>query len=263
MWRKHWQLARDPFPASGSPYVGASGHEEALARMLHVIEGDGRRVILRGVSGSGKSTLLHRLVHEGRAPARRFARAGHVTRGAELFGALAQALGVGPKGGSGRESAWRSLSDAMRLCRWQKLATVLIVDDAQCLDTPEDRRDLERLDHLDTHPSARFCVVLSWSDPPDEPSNAPARDWDLSIRIPPLLRSESVRYVGEKLAAAGRTEPAFTPFALVRLHDLSGGVPRGLDRLATLALMAGALRKREMVTPDLVDAVASECEQAA
>ncbi len=263
MWRKHWQLARDPFPASGSPYVGTSGHDEALARLLHAIEGDARRVVLRGGAGSGKSTVLHRLTREGRGPTRPFARVTHPTHGAELFESLARGLGARPTRGSARETAWRSLTDAMRLCRWQKLAPGLIVDDAHGLVSPEERRDLERLDHLDTLPAARSCVVLSWNDPPDDSGDAPARVLDLSIRIPSLLRSESVRYVGEKLAAAGRSDPAFTPLALVRLHDLSGGVPRGLDRLATLALMAGALHTRELVTPDLVDAVARECEQAA
>jgi MSHA biogenesis protein MshM len=261
VWRQYWQLANDPFPRSGASYVASSGHEEALARLQNTIDSGERRVVLRGAAGSGKTTLLNRLVNEGRRPSRRFARVAHPTNGPGLYAALAQGLGVRPNGG--RESAWKSLTDAMRLCRWQKVTPVLIVDDAQSLDNLEDRRDLECLEHLDTHPDARFSVVLSWTEPEGDLCGAPTRAWDLSIRLPALLRSESVRYVEQKLAAAGRAEPAFTPFALVRLHDLSGGVPRGLDRLAMLALMAGAMRKREVVTPDLVDAVAGECEQAA
>jgi MSHA biogenesis protein MshM len=260
VWRQYWQLATDPFSASGAPYVSTSGHDEALARLLDTIESGQRRAVLRGGAGTGKSTLLTRLVHESRRPSRRFVRVARPETGTELFAALASGLGVRPRG---PESAWKALTDAMRLGRWQKLATILIVDDSQTRETPEDRRDLERLEHVDSHPAARFCVVLSWTDPPDELNDAPARPWDLAIQLPPLLRSESMRYVAEKLAAAGRSEPAFTPRALVRLHDLSEGVPRGLDRLATLALMAGALRRREVVTPDVIDAVALECEPAA
>ena len=75
-----------------------------------------------------------------------------------------------------------------------------------------------------------------------------------------MTRSETAHYVSTKLAAAGREREAFLPPAVGRLHALSGGNPRGVDRLATLALMAGAVRGLEVVTPDVVDGVAVECE---
>ena len=79
------------------------------------------------------------------------------------------------------------------------------------------------------------------------------------IRLPALTRSEAEQYLAAKLAAAGRDEPTFTPRALNRLHACSLGIPRGLDRLASLALMAGALRGLEIVTPDLIEGVTQEC----
>jgi type II secretory pathway predicted ATPase ExeA len=83
--------------------------------------------------------------------------------------------------------------------------------------------------------------------------------WQLAIRIPALTRSETARYLDEKLAAAGRPETVFTPRALSRLYDISGGIPRGIDRLGSLALMAGAARGLEMITPEVVTGVAAEC----
>ena len=83
--------------------------------------------------------------------------------------------------------------------------------------------------------------------------------WGLAIRLQPLTRSEAERFLTAKLAAAGRDEPAFTPRAITRLHALSAGVPRGLDRLASLALMAGAVRRLEMIPAEVVEGVAREC----
>ena len=79
------------------------------------------------------------------------------------------------------------------------------------------------------------------------------------IRLAPLTRSEAAEYLARKLSAAGRSEATFTPRAITRLHLLSQGVPRGLDRLATLALMAGAMRGLEVIGPEVVEGVAAEC----
>ena len=79
------------------------------------------------------------------------------------------------------------------------------------------------------------------------------------LRVVPLTRSDAEKYLATRLSAAGRDEPTFSPRALDRLHAWSEGVPRGLDRMASLALMAGALRRVEIITPDIIDGVAREC----
>jgi type II secretory pathway predicted ATPase ExeA len=124
-----------------------------------------------------------------------------------------------------------------------------------------DRLDLERLEHLDPHPQANVTVLLAYRTGLDDelPAiHAPA-PWELVIRIPALTRSDAATYVTAKLAAAGRPEPAFTPRAISRLHAAAAGNPRTLDRLAALALMVGALRRLEIVTPEIVDGVSQEC----
>jgi hypothetical protein len=43
---------------------------------------------------------------------------------------------------------------------------------------------------------------------------------------------------------------------LTRLHSWSDGVPRALEQLAALSMIAGAVQGLEVVTPDVVDGVA-------
>ena len=38
MWLRHWSIDRDPFEGPESPYVPLPSHEEAIARLVHVIE---------------------------------------------------------------------------------------------------------------------------------------------------------------------------------------------------------------------------------
>ena len=57
----------------------------------------------------------------------------------------------------------------------------------------------------------------------------------------------------------GKHRPDLHPRALTRIHALSLGVPRGLEQLASLCLMGGAVRGLEVINPELVDAAAPEC----
>ena len=258
---EHWKLARDPFAAGDPGFVATPGHAEAVARLEHAIEAGLGAAIVRGVAGVGKTRVLGEALRRGRGPARRIARSTSPTDGAALLADLAAGLGISPGRGARRTDAWRALADAARLCRLQGLAVVLAVDDLRGLVAPADRLDLDRLAHVDPHPEARVTVLRCERTPVESApgSGAPAESWALAVPVPPLTRTEAGRYLAAKLAAAGREAPTFTLRAVTRLHALTGGVPRGLDRLAALALAAGAVGGLEVVTPDVVAAVAAEC----
>ena len=257
MWKRHWKLTREPFPG-GIPYISNRSHDEAVARLVDTIETGGRRATVRAAAGLGKSSVLMRALAVTRGPSRRQAKVVSPSDGASLFVGLAEGLGLRVAAGLGRSSSWRALCDAARLCRAQGLQVVLAVDGSQSLIDPADRLDLERLSSLDTHPDGRLTVLDVGRPSVDEPSTHP---WELAIRVDPLTRGDAERYLSAKLSAAGRDEPTFTPRALNRLHAWSGGNPSGLDRLASLALMAGAWRGIEVVTPDIIDGVAQECSR--
>jgi type II secretory pathway predicted ATPase ExeA len=167
-----------------------------------------------------------------------------------LFATLSAGLGRPLSERADRGSAWRRLVEAARLCRFQSLRVVLAVDNCQFLRDPVDRLDLERLEHVDPHPEARITVLRAGRAIGED---NPGTGWGLPIRLAPLTRTEANRYLVAKLAAAGRHVPTFTPQAVTRLHARAGGVPRGLDRLATLCLMAGAATGAQAVTPEVID----------
>ena len=114
------------------------------------------------------------------------------------------------------------MSDAVRLCRWQKFKVVLAIDDCQDLVDSRDQLDLERLAHIDTHAESRLTVIRVYRE--DDSVSFP-RPGESAIRLCPLTRSESESYITTKLAAAGRGEPTFTPRAVQRLLAVSEGIP--------------------------------------
>ena len=57
---------------------------------------------------------------------------------------------------------------------------------------------------------------------------------------------------------AGRSTPAFNDAALARLHELSGGIPRRVQQLADLALLAGAGQNLGQIDVEVIDTVIGE-----
>jgi type II secretory pathway predicted ATPase ExeA len=259
VWLDHWKIARDPFLDPKSPFVPTPTHAEAVARLVHAIETGQRLAVLRAVEGLGKSRVLAQAIEESRDPTRRVGRVVSPPDGAAMLTGLSAALGARSPDSRTRGSAWRTLADSVRLCRCQRLQVVLAVDGCEGLSAPADRLDLERLVDLDPHPNARVTVLRTTRTVADADATP---DWGLAIRLVALTRGESHAYLAAKLAAAGREEPTFTPRAVNRLHLLSGGSPRGLDRLASLALMAAALRGLEIVPPEVVEGAVRELTPA-
>ena len=136
---------------------------------------------------------------------------------------------------------------------------VLAVDGAETLWNESDlaRADLLRLAHLDGGSTTVLLAVRDGEGDESDPESTPP--WTLSIGLARLTRSEVERYLTEKLAGSGCVDALFTPRAIVRLHALASGVPRGLDHLASLSLMAAASRGLEAVSSEVVDDAAREC----
>jgi MSHA biogenesis protein MshM len=258
VWTAHWGLNGDPFLEHGTPYVALPGHVEAVARLVHTIEAGQRLAVLTALQGMGKTRVVHRALAEARHPSRRFAVASGPLTGELLPARLAAALGSRTRAAVNPGAAWRSLEQAVRVCAFQGFQAVLVIDRGSAPVDPGESIELHRFFHLGESGAGRVTVVIAageeWED-----ANPAVGAWTLAIRLRPLSFSETELYLSAKLAAAGCRDAIFTSRALARLHLHSAGSPRGLDRLASLALLAGASRGLEGISSEVVDSVLSEC----
>jgi type II secretory pathway predicted ATPase ExeA len=149
------------------------------------------------------------------------------------------------------------LQQAIRICALQGIQVVLAVDDCHNLAESCSKEILERLCRLGEIEAGTVTVLLVDCDGRSE-YGFPDRRWALEARVTRLTRSEAESYLTAKLAEAGCTDPLFTPRAVTRLHALADCIPRGLNRLATLSLMAGASKRLEAISLETVEAVAAE-----
>ncbi len=251
----HWRLTADPFASGSGCFVPIPSHVEAIARVVHAIKSREPRVQVRAPAGLGKTVVLNRVLAAVRSPDLCIAR-GIAADSDRWLDDLARALGARSPAEFDRPAAWKRLAEAAKLRRIQGQGVVFAIDDRHELDdgiAPE----MDRLARsIDPHPGARV-TVLEFGRPTSRQSSQ--EPWILKVRLAPLTRTETTLYIDAKLAAAGRMDPTFTPRAINKLHALSAGNPRGIDRLAGLALLAGAMKRLEILPPDVIDGVAEEC----
>jgi general secretion pathway protein A len=262
---KHWGLDRWPFPTipSASQFYPTAGHNEALARIEYLVDARRRLGVLLGEPGVGKSLLL-------RVAARHLTRDGRDVVQVELVGVTARELlwqvaaGLGAAPGSDADvlRLWRLIADRVRENRLQQVPTLLLLDDAGQAG-PDVLTQLVRLARLDPTQAGQWTLLLV-----AEPGQA--RRWsetlrehiDLRIDLGPWEEADTMGYVQTALVDAGCMEPLFEREALSQLHELSGGVPRRVARLADFALLAGAATGERTIDASLIRAAHEETNWA-
>ncbi len=190
-----------------------------------------------------------------RNPHRRFVRVLASSHEQGFLGLVADDLGrhFGNKG-RGR-SVWSDISRAVTTAGLEGYQVVLVFDRCDDALNPTVVRDLTSLLDCKSPGIPQGSLMIVGRHPSGSLSDI-FDSWTPAIGLERLTRTQAATYLDTKLGAAGCRETIFTPRALTRLHAYSQGVPRGIEQIATLVLMAGALQKFEVVTPDLVDRVA-------
>ena len=78
-----------------------------------------------------------------------------------------------------------------------------------------------------------------------------------------FTQAETIDYVRNSLAAVGATEPIFTDRAVSRLFEVTGGIPRRVNRLADMALLVGYAEQLAQITETEINAISHELMPAA
>ena len=261
MYQSHWGLDETPFRTQLDPrfFHQSPTHEEALARLHFLVDYRRRLGLLIGPQGSGKSLLLEVFAGELRErglPVSKVSLLG-VDRG-EMLWLLAAQFGLNPSRELSYPSLWRLLADRIAEYRYQQMATVVLLDDADQA-SDEVLTQVARLAQLDPTPDARLTMVLAGRRQRiSRLGDSLLERAELRIDVQPWQPDDTESYLKASLARAGRQTPLFLDPAIERLHQLGQGIPRRISQLADLALLAGAGRKLEEIDVDTVESVYHE-----
>ncbi len=258
---RYWGLEHWPFRGSSdaAQFYPSAGHNEALARIEHLVDSRLRMGALLGETGAGKTVLLCETAKRAAQRRSSVVRVDAIAISPrEFLWQIAIGLGTAPRDDADTSWMWREIGDRLKENRLRQVSTVLLVDD--CGQAGADvLTQIERLARIDLAPTTGWTIVLA-----AEPGQG-AR-WasgvrglvDLRIDVLPWEEDDTVGFLQTSLVDAGRFEPAFDDAALRLLHELSRGVPRQVVRVAEFALVAGAAAELELINAATIDAAYQE-----
>jgi type II secretory pathway predicted ATPase ExeA len=258
MYHAHWGFNQSPFSSAASEALVQESplHAEALARLTFLVENRSQLGLLTGPAGCGKSLVLAQFAQQQRAGG---AAAALVGVGGllpcEFLLEVATEWGVNPPDTDDAGSLWRLTADRLAQLRLEQVPAVIMLDDIDVAAA----ETLAVVQRLLSAPDAGLTVVAAARDA----SVHRLPEWlheraELRIELALWTEDETNDYLRATLRRAGRQQPAFADQAVQRLFQLSAGVPRRVNQLAQLALVAGAGQNLAQIDEQTVLAVHEE-----
>lgn len=251
MYEAYWGLKEKPFENTPNPkflYQSAQ-HEEALARLVYVVEGRKGAAVLTGVFGCGKTLIARSLL--ARLPDNRYRTvyvANPLLSGIELLHTIAHALHV-PNLPDRRSEVLtnlllESIEQALRENARDGKDTVVIIDEAHVIHEEPVIEQLRLL--LNFQQEDRFLLTLILMGQPElkeliDRHKPLAQRMAMGYHLGAFSLKETADYIHHRLAVAGALQPQaiFSQKAVELIFPYSGGIPRRINQLCDLAMVAG------------------------
>ncbi len=256
MYHTYWGLKETPFTTcpQADRFFVASPCEEAIARFHYLLLQKHRLGLLLGPPGSGKTLLLDVFGRQAREANHEVAVVSLLGLSAEdLLHDLAFQWGLAGRQQESPRVLWCRAIDRIAEVAYEDRNAVVLFDDADQA-RPEALDVVLRFVQFRPSPPAPLTLVLAaQSDRAAMVGERLLESAQLRIDLEPWERDEIEAYVQTTLAQAGCDRTIFDPGAMERLYELSGGIPRHVNHLAELALLAGAGEKCEKIGEDTVE----------
>lgn len=268
MYETYWGLQRNPFQnASGPEFLYQSEtHRAALLKLRYVLENRLGAGLLSGGTGYGKTYLAQIFAEQ--LP-EQYSPQVHLVfpqlSPTELLAWLAVELGANEaeigEASARLDRVVRQIERKLREHTAHGRHPIILLDEAQLIEDQRVFQALQLLLNFQQQGRVEFSLVLVGDRPLlGRLRRLPQLDDRIGVRavLQPLGQNDVEAYVAHRLVAAGAAQPIFEDSALVALFELSGGVPRRINRLCDLALLAGYAESRTQITASEIESVGQE-----
>ena len=269
MYAQYWNLDSKPFECDSDPafFFSSRTHQAALLKLRYLIDSNKGAAVLCGNTGVGKTFLLRMFQRELQESDSLFGPFVHLNypflTPNELVGFLAAELGAEEalvrNADLGFDTTLRQLESRFNHFASEGRHPVIILDEAHLIEDQKVFRTIQlllnyRSDYSFTFLLAGQPTVLS------RVSRITELDERIGVKslIQPFSRDETSEYINHRLNVAGIDKSPFDESALDEIHELSGGVPRRINRIADLSLLVGFADGMSQLTTREVESVANE-----
>ncbi len=266
MYCEHWKLRSRPFENSLAQefYYPAESHQAAMLQLRYAVENRRSAVLMCGANGVGKTQVVRGLLDQ-LGP-------DYQPRVQIVFPALAPdqfvhyfvgKLAAGdPSDEVGVAADLLRFERALERAGEKGLHPVVVVDEAHLLEGHGMFETLRLLLNIGVGAGgseAAWTLVLSGHPILlSQLERFPALDERIAVKcvISRFTPDETVSYIQHRVRGAGAdADDIFAVTALERIHVLTEGIPRRINRLCDLVLMVGYAEDRRLITVDLVESV--------
>ncbi len=268
MYEAYFGLKEAPFNCTPDPrfIFFSRKHLDAFSCLLYGIESRKGFIQITGEIGAGKTTLcravLDRLKHMQTHTALilnpRLSELYLLRTIAEDFGIILKARN--------KKECFDGLNRFLLEEFNKGFNTVLIIDESQDL-TPKTLEQIRLLSNLETNREKLLQIVLvgqpELRDTLNEPSLAQLRQRvNIRFHLTALDRRETEEYIIHRLEIAGLSdqENPFLHEAINFIYGISNGVPRVINKLCDISLLAAYSRNLRQVDLKLIEEAYSETE---
>lgn len=263
MYRDFYGLQDKPFTKTPDPrflYM-SSGHREALARLHHAIE-ERELALLTGDIGCGKTTLSRALMDLAGDDYHFCFIFNPRLTGMELLKSIARSLKLDVVDGA-KDDLLTAITTALYRFHEQQRCPVVVIDEAQLIEDREVFDEIRLLTNYQLDDRNLLSVIIMGQpelrDKLMAPELEPLRQRiAIQYHLQPLNLEETLEYLDFRVEVAGGPSGLFAPDAVVRIHDITGGVPRKINILASNALLVGYGKDSSWIDGDTVDELRHE-----
>jgi type II secretory pathway predicted ATPase ExeA len=266
MYLKHWNLRKPPFENTPDTdfFYESEKHREASSRLRYVVEERKACAVLTGVYGCGKTLVLRALEREYKKKGCVFSFVNNPRL--DDLGLLRMILHnfTGYNVPRSKEDVLMGLEKFVRETHNDGKHVVIAIDESQLIDNEHVFEELRLLLNFQTE--TRFLVTLLLSGQPElreklDSNKQFSQRITLSYNLPALDRGETAAYVLHRLGVAGGAEGIFLPEALDLVYERSGGIPRWINNIANMSLLAAFSKGAPAVDAGLVAEGAESARQ--
>ncbi len=262
--RAYWGFTRTPFSKDLAPSMlfASRAHAEAVARISWLVTERGLGLVT-GEVGSGKTVAARSAVAGLDSSRHSVIYLSNPAVGARgMYAAIVTALGGTPRFHKASLIPQTMAALAAEEAEWGR-RVVVILDEAHMLD--DQLEELRLLTNQDMDSRAAFaCVLLG------QPTLRrrvrlgafAALNQRIALRyvIDGMELGETGSYIAHHLKLAGRADTVFSDDAVALIHQVSRGLPRAVNNLATQALVAAYAANKSIVDESSARAAASEVD---
>lgn len=264
MYEQYWELAEKPFEnTADSRFIYyAPQHEEAFTRLNYAVTEHKAAAVLTGIFGCGKTVIAQALISGLNSSKYEIAFiVNPQLSSTELLREIVYDLGIKENLPTLKTDIMHLLNERLHNNADDGKNTVVIIDEAHLIEDKAIFEELRLL--LNLQYKNRFLITLILLGQPelkDKINNIKQLQQRVSIKyhLVGLDQQETGKYIQHRLEVAGAARRIFQDDAVSLINEASGGIPRRINQICDMALLAGFGRRQKTIDAKTINEVAKE-----